>query len=182
MMKKMNNLSKLLVVIFCSISLTFFQSCQNSLPEPTQTGADTFGMLVNGNVWKTGGVNTYINSKYYKSIKTLTVQAQITKGTTSETFFFVVNNFSGKGVYNMNYRLTNTPNSTYPYDSTRFWYNDDFKNSLVLPNENTATISFVKFDSAENIVSGNFIGRLMNKKKEELILTEGRFDLKFNKF
>lgn len=100
-MKKINRIVKILITVICSISLLFFQACQSSLPEPTQDGADTFGMRVNGNVWKTGGINTYVSSKYYKKTKTLTVQAQISRGATSETFFFVVNDFSGNGIYNM---------------------------------------------------------------------------------
>ncbi len=174
-------------IIFCLRFLTFIilvgclgfvQSCQD-LPEVSQTGAGTFGMLINGKSWRGDGpigAGPYSDVSYWYAAKGLQIRSIITRQNGSqEKFNIVITNLNATGQYVM---------GNFPYlksidDSTRFWYNDNewaaYKLRLGVPN----SIEITRFDTLMEIISGKFSVNLVDRKNDTLRLTDGRFDLQF---
>ncbi len=159
------------VSLIAILSIFLTQSCQTNLPVPSQNGAGTLGMRVNGTVWSAGIIGTSVSAIRYKN-KDVSIQARI--GNPNSAINIVINKVSGKGYYNMG-----NLNSGSLLDSTRFMYNDDYLGSYRLSNPNLSLITITKFDTIYNVISGTFTVSLLNKKLDTLKITEGRFDLNF---
>jgi len=169
------------VLIACTGGTIFIvmliQSCHSNLPVPTQNGAGTLGMRVNGSQWNAGIIGTSTSATHYKTQKAVQIQAEIGSGPSNSTFNIIINNVSGKGFYNMGVLNINTGSLL---DSTRFWYGDDLKGSYQLSNPNLSLVTITKFDTIYNVISGTFTANLVNKKQDTLKLTDGRFDLRLD--
>ena len=110
-MKKLINLSPVLTFLFLLFSLDgcflFSDHPKETLPPPTQTGANTFGCLVNGNVWLPKGYNgtsnlslgydpTYAGGTF--DISTYRILSDQNR----QYMYIFMTNLSKAGAYNLN--------------------------------------------------------------------------------
>jgi hypothetical protein len=182
----MKQVKLLLLIIACA---NIFAACKkdkteptelSKLPSATQTGANTFGCLVNGKAWVAqrndcsifcdasfkvlydggNGGNLGITALFIK------VPEGINKGI---LIGFDSTNFKSKFIYNQSTSLsigfTFINNSQY----TRSW------DSLVTC---TGSINLTNYNLQNGIVSGTFEFTLSKPNAETIIVTDGRFDKK----
>src|SRR5579875_852549 len=186
-MKKFNIFFLLSILCFLLFtSLKCKKDNQNpidQLPTATQTGANTFGCLVNGQVFLPKGLNfggPRLNASYiYSNTSTL-------KG-----YFFnvtAIENNGDKGAKSVGinsdslaikqgqkYILKNSPNKGEIHGSFGTSVNvisDEFTTQGNYQGE----VYFSKFDEINGIVSGTFWFDAVNSKGEKVEVREGRFD------
>lgn len=158
-------------------SLVVFISCDDEEKKrETQTGAGTFQMKVDGNLWESPLVTTFpALAVYYPNSKSLLIRAA--KKDTDELIILTINDVSKSGEYKINFRTKETSE-----DSTRLTINGDIKNSYRLLNESGSSLILSKFDTINNIVSGKFSLQMQNKSNSKMTITEGLFDVKIQPF
>jgi hypothetical protein len=174
-MKKINILQ---IMIFITITLCSCESCKKEylteLPPETQTGANTFGCYVNGELFVKDGTHTFteppLNAEFIKGQNILTISS-----------------FSKKGYINlwvMDVKV-NIPTSLYEgyFLPEAEWGRECF----CFGGKNFGEIVITKFDTTNNIVSGRFLftgqcsDPLLNVTGDSIVnITDGRFDIKLN--
>ncbi|MBS1737490.1 MAG: hypothetical protein JSS98_12905 [Bacteroidetes bacterium] len=147
------------------------------LPPITQTGANTFGCLLNGKAWIPGGGGVFDNvfSVQYDptfqggrfSIKTKKIEENYTT-------YLTIN---ADSIHN---------SGTYPlYKKSKFWifYSDIKSNECSFETINDEPIkgylTISKFDTSMRIVSGTFSFSVSTSKCGLIEASEGRFDVKY---
>lgn len=146
----------------------------SQLPPETQTGANTFGCLLDGQVFKPGLTNNSfdcvyqnINNEYYFSLQgnrrdtnnnlvrlgCSTQNLQITEGQTYQLKERINGNASGKYFFNLDFVYTT---------STEF-----------------GELKITKLDFTHNIVSGTFWYNIKDNQNIIHHITDGRFDMQF---
>lgn len=172
---KATNVVSTLALVGCII---LFESCQE-LPEASQTGAGTFGMLLNGKAWRGDGalsLNPITTAYYLPSSKGLKISCIVNRQSgAQEKLDLIVTDLTQSGKYSFG----NFPSKKSSYDSTRFWYDDNQKDAFKLKDGLTNSIELTKFDTVKKIVSGTFMVDLANRKNDIIKVTNGRFDLEF---
>ncbi|SFN04741.1 hypothetical protein SAMN05421594_0626 [Chryseobacterium oleae] len=146
-----------------------------TLPQATQTGADTGGALVNGKIWVSkiekstvaalGNNTTYtfVNNEY--SLKIHLRNAENPSGNTIQ-LLLVSNQDFAVG----DYPLNENDHGLY-YDSSKIYATD---------HENIGTLSITKFDKANKIISGTFSFKAKYYYDGDAVtITDGRFDRKY---
>lgn len=188
--KDMKQVKLLLLIIAC---VNIFAACKkdkseptelSKLPAATQTGAKTFGCLVNGNAFiPDNGCNflcTPAFRAYYDNSNggTFSVRADLTSPSQLYDMYigFGVNNCTtaktytiGNSVYTLgvtywNYKEQNT-------NCTTFFGNDTTLNR-------TGFIKVEKIDLINGIISGEFEFTIKKNACETINITNGRFDAK----
>ncbi len=174
----MKTLIKTLLVLLISLTT----SCQSDddmgggdpisqLPEATQTGAGTFGCLVNGEPF----VDTSGNfNAFYQQVD-------------GEFFFFVggddnVNGVSEIEIYANQIQLIE--NETYPLVADEagsasgfIFYNNSAGTFATTDSNNNGQLTITRLDLEENIASGTFSFKVLNPDTNEIVsITDGRFD------
>lgn len=153
-------------------SLFIFSKCNKdplppTLPAETQTGANTFGCKVNGNIYTARGSGNCYNYlvQYYKSDSTLAINTN--NGCSNGLSIFL------KSVYEIKDYTIFIPtfNSFYYSNSDPVCNRFDRTNSL-----QSGTITITRFDLPNKIVSGRFNGVLKQTGCPDVNITEGRFD------
>lgn len=183
-MKKYNTIWLLLLAL-CSI----FAGCkkdntnsatqQDILPPATQTGANTFGCLVNGKVWipkgyeGTGRSNPHIiystglNGLPYLQISTNNYNNQTSEG-------YVIINLAD---------LTNQGQYSYPkFNFSIGWskvIGNCFTQAIDTIIQKRAEAVITKLDIPNRIISGNFNFKFKASQCDTVFVTDGRFDIKF---
>ena len=152
---------------------------QDQLPPITQTGANTFGAIVDGRVFipkdKTG---------YYNPGGGRPKGISILRGTSY--FSIAVSNY--EDVYIYIYIPKNVPlETTYTFklsDGNPANGNEPhcfavINNTGYLSYENSGTIAFTKIDEIKGIIAGTFSLKMKNRNNENNIIeiTDGRFDI-----
>ena len=134
------------------------------LPPITQEGKNTFGCLVNGKAWVT---KTSIDAAAVYQQGILQVDAMVQSKSFFQSQFFLIR-YPKEG----SFMLNDTVNSRiFMIDSnTRCEYITDDLNG-------SGTLSISKFDLQKKVVSGVFEFSVRQSTCEELIVTNGRFDL-----
>lgn len=169
-------------------ALLILSGCKKTvdeLPEATQTGANGFGLKLNGVLWVpqkfgiaatapilearlsgTGGI--FINARNFSSSPT-------------ETEFEIhLQNMTGPGAYELN---QNT--DIYPYQSGSYAYHVKRRinplNEWITSSQFTGSVTITKFDTVNKIVSGSFdfTAGSIDSTAPPIIVTEGRFDVKY---
>ena len=151
------------ILLLLSISLSSMQ-CEKekeepepTLPAETQTGANTFGCLVNGEVWLP-------RSNFPYSSLTTVIQFDILS----------IRSRNFEGSINLGLRdLTIEQNYTLKEEDNSF----KFKEINYRCVEGIITIT--KYDKANQIISGRFNAKGKSEAGETVNITDGRFDLKF---
>ena len=165
------------------IAFALLLSCEDRdqdstvLPEATQTGANTGGALVDGNIWvakieqpdlNPGGNNTiysYNNVEYRLEIVLRSV-----KNPSANQISFIIS--IPQDITAGNYQFFGLDENRAVYYLSPTSYFTETGN----PNGN---VTITKLDNVNKIVSGtfNFVGKKSNG--ETVTITEGRFDKKF---
>jgi hypothetical protein len=184
-------MKKLLILL--TITTTFISCCKKDImptPEPTplsqlppatQTGANTFGCLLDGQVFKPGFYNNsyqcfyqLVNGGYYfnvnanyrmggvlKSIGINTEKLQITEGQTLKLYE----------------RLDGNAFATYSIGNSNTGVIEDSETTIT----NTGELKITKLDLIKDIVSGTFWFDVKDKNGVVHQVREGRFDMLFTR-
>ena len=153
--------------------------CQgvDCLPAATQTGAGTFGCLINGEpfVDNSGNFNCFyqlVGGEYYFNVSALSL-------TDTPNAIAIATNMVELTESNI-YQLLDESNGNV-YAEAIFDYDPPtFINSNSTDNINTGTLHITRMDLDYNIVSGTFSFSIRDEVNDQLyIITEGRFDSTF---
>jgi hypothetical protein len=179
-MKKLVPLfSVLALIILCAYSgcSVLSPTPKETLPPATQTGANTFGFLLNGQVWLPKGYNgtSNLDLSYDPAFMggTFNLSAYRYYGNSSKDEQYVtiyLDSLSKEGTYN----LYESPNKgTYFSDHNKCTY---FSDTTV--NYKKGNIIITKLDLQKGIVSGTFQFTLFKSGCDSIKITQGRFDKK----
>lgn len=160
----------------------------DQLPPATQTGANTFGCLIHGEVFIPKGFGL---SAPHRQCTYIYLQDNYDTG-----YFFSVSaadkssppNLTSVGIFTDSLELQE--NKTYPlvsngirgeaYGTYNFYTAealDSYYTSSQLPGE----LRITKYDSANQIVSGTFWFNILDKLGDTVKITDGRFDMHFTR-
>ena len=180
-------MKKLLVVLFVVfIPLT---SCEKTeLPDITEEGNNTFGMLVNGEVWTPHAPFSSalkLSVGYSPFFQQLHIGAYNSRRREKLAFYF--SDIVGHGDYFFAcgplFPDMSVADENFNYCSTRFNKGTDEpydpKNEFVLFNRNESNLNIIKLDTINKIISGTFSVNLHNFDGDVLEITNGRFDVKY---
>lgn len=143
----------------------------DELPPETQTGANTFGCKINGEVFipqGSGACYTY-NVQYYKSDSALLIKTNNTCATGLNLYIYSVSTVKEYSIFNSTANAFFYSNS----NSSCNWF--DRNNST-----QTGAITITKLDLVNKIVSGRFNGTLKQSGCPDVNITEGRFDFQMS--
>jgi hypothetical protein len=173
------------IVLTTFLILTGCKKSVDALPDATQTGANTFGLKVNGQFWVPqtfAGINapTLDAQLSGSTLNDLMITAQNFASEPTETQFnLYIKNITGPGTYQLN-ETTNI----YPGASSSYAYYVKRKinplNEWITSAQNTGTVTITKWDMSNKIVSGTFefnAGSL-DASAGTVNVTDGRFDVK----
>jgi hypothetical protein len=180
---------RLLLLII--VSANIFAACKkdkteptelSKLPAATQTGANTFGCLVNGKAWVANNGCRYLCTPPF-----LLNYSASNGGMISMSAELVTSNYSTQRIsifldstnyktqfngINKNHVSFSFSNNNIPSPPCRSIFSTD-SNTNVLGN-----IRFTKYDLSNKIISGTFEFTLSVQGCETIIITEARFDKK----
>ena len=157
-----------------------------ALPPETQTGANTFGCLVDGKLLVPYSDNsniepliTELQSPYGGLLRIggLFLKENNTKFACG----FIIQKHKKEGTYRLYYNLQEQINNNgiNPND----WANCIVENEVydIKKSQSNFTVEITKFDQKNYIVSGRFYGTLYHEKDStrKVEITQGRFDVKF---
>lgn len=168
-------------------SLTILSGCKKSidaLPEATQTGANTFGLKLNGQFWvpqSFAGINAPILHAQLSgsNLDEIVITAQnFASEPTESQFTLYVKNITGPGTYPLN------QNTDISSNSSSFGYYVKRKinpvNEWITNTDHTGSVTITKWDKTNGIVSGTFEfnAASLDSSANAITVTEGRFDVK----
>lgn len=165
-MKNHKPMKKLTLLFIC---LLLFASCKKKtvatpdpvLPAETQTGANTFGCLVDGKVFVPKGNFTIPGLSTVIQFNILSLGAARTSSNESISF----------GIRNMN--AVNNYDLIFPNEAEY-----SLKSEQYAPIEGKITVT--KYDQVNKILSGRFYFTGKNTQTNKLVyITDGRFDVKY---
>ncbi len=175
-------------ILIALASMLILAGCKKSvdeLPEPTQSGANTFGLKLNGEFWVPqtfAGINAPILKAQLmgSNVNDLLITAQNFASEPLESQFnLYVKNITGTGTYELNQNTGFYPNvsSSYAYYVRR---KINPLNEWITSAQNTGSVIKTKWDVQNGIVSGTFEFRAgsMDNSAEPITVTDGRFDIK----
>ncbi|WGH74390.1 DUF6252 family protein [Tenacibaculum tangerinum] len=173
------------VIIFFNCSNNDDSIEQDQLPPITQTGANTFGCVVNGKVIipKDGigvpqpkGINVY----YFQN-NNFVIDAANLKDSNRDRIYLYVNNLTSTGTYSFgvsNGQGTSTFEPDFPHCWVRTFDNAN-GSKRYFSNLNSGSITVTYFDANNHIVAGTFQLTVANENdtNDVIEITEGRFDV-----
>lgn len=178
------------IPIACLVILLIAASCKKpktelteleKLPPITQTGAKTFGCLVNGKAWTPYGQQNVVRPNFYCTYDPalnggnlgITAQQFDNLGNDVATFALGVDSVQQTGAIQFSknrVRLLFVSSVLIP--------NCDF-NSTNANTYGSGSINISRFDMAVGIISGTFAFKCKKDGCDTLNITDGRFDWKF---
>jgi hypothetical protein len=178
-------MKKLVPVLIC---LSILASCkkhfsEEDMPPATQTGANTFGARVNGEVWiphQFGVLPANDLLDAYFAGPDLTITANNFAASPTETGFKIfIKDVTTTGTYHFNADVYPNFSGNYAYYVKR---RIQPINEWVTNASYTGTVTITKLDSINHIVSGTFQFNMINLQStpEPLNVTEGRFDIRID--
>jgi hypothetical protein len=171
--------------IISLLSLVFL-SCKKEveeLPPATQTGANTLGLKINGEMWVPRGFaglpdNDKLIARLLGNVLIITAQ-DLSSSPTETEFELRIFGVTGTGTYTMN------TNTSYPSGPTSYGYHvkrrltplDEWITSAV----QTGFVTITRLDTTAQIASGTFQFNAENRVNaaQTISVTEGRFDVKY---
>jgi hypothetical protein len=187
-MKHLNSLFILLITLFLFISCKKEKvSPIEQLPAATQEGKNTFGCLVNGNVFKPkgsffGGANTECYYQYINSNNINGYVFQVAGFRKEESRRVSMIRLHGDDILlkeGETYQLLNQEN-TNMYGSYFIISNPDVT-EYSTSTTSSGELKITHFDPEKFIVSGTFWFDAVNAKGEKVEVREGRFDMQFTR-
>lgn len=189
--------AKILIIFLLAVFTSFSESsCHKSkpsnpldqLPPATQTGANTFGCLINGQVFIPkgsvfSGPNLWCAYQYLQDNYDTGYFFQLSAGDKSNS-----SNITGVGIYTDSLQIAE--NRMYSlvanrvrgrayglHDIYTFQGSQILYTSFELPGE----LRITKFDSANQVVCGTFWFNVVNTVGDTIKITDGRFDMHFTR-
>ncbi|TAE43335.1 MAG: hypothetical protein EAY66_00010 [Sphingobacteriales bacterium] len=170
---------KNILILLCSL-LMLAASCKkeksknpiDDLPPATQTGANTFGCLINGEIWKPKG-----------GLLDRTLDLSYDPGYMGGTFNVIANRFLSQGVSERitiaSYNLQSTGSFVISKNKVgiNFRKSDCAYLSDEVDNIQSGILIITRLDLQAKIISGTFNFKLEKTGCPTIIATEGRFDL-----
>jgi hypothetical protein len=168
--------------------LLFAAGCKkevDALPEPTQTGAHTFGARLNGAFWVPAGfgfasTKPVLEATFTDTANSVIIHARNFSQSPKESEIeLYIKNITGPGVY-----LLNSATNNYPYQSASYGYYTERKfmplNEWITGSQQTGRVVITRFDIPARIISGTFEFTAASKDgtADPVTLSEGRFDVK----
>jgi|ERR1035437_5618369 hypothetical protein len=160
---------------------------EDTLPLATQEGLNTFGMLVNGQIWNAGlnlsFVSQSLDCQYQTQTKQLSITAKNPKRNESITLF--VERVRSVGYYNFsrqNYirsQDTTCRSCLRCLDYTTFLDVNGCNNPYRLKDTINSILHISKLDTLRTIVSGTFSLIFVNSDSKLINISDGRFDLTY---
>ncbi len=177
-----------LVLLFSVLLLTRCSKDISELPAPTQTGANTFGAKVNGEMWVPQGFGivpaSNILEARYAFNNSVFINARNFSSSPTETEFEIsIQNITGPGTY-----LLNQNTGIYPSNTSSYGYFVRRKfspiNHWITNNQYSGRVEITRYDVTNNIISGTFEFNAINMSNdpEPLTVTEGRFDVTIKEY
>lgn len=157
------------------------------LPPATQSGANTFGFIIDGRVWQnygwlpnTTGASDNLGAMYsprYGS-KNFSLNAGQIARDVYENFYLSIDSLTSTGTY----RASKAPRLGANVRAERGFVFENRDTQTVysyLYKGSTATITITKLDTIQHIIAGTFEGTLRqgNDSTKLVRITEGRFDV-----
>lgn len=175
----------LIVLCLCSLIITG-NSCKKDkltelekLPPVTQTGANTFGCLVNGKAWIPEGYN---GNGEPNPTKTFDVDSNGFSYVQIHAKQFKQNIQNGSFIILMDSLNSIGPHIIYTSKKQIGFGSYLFPGCGILPNDNiqfkTGELIVSKYDTINGIISGIFSMKIKPINCDTLFFTDGRFDIK----
>jgi len=181
----------LCLLLFISVSF-FFLACKKNipaidqLPPATQTGAHTFGCLVNGKIFKPKGdlfsgtissssyqyLNSSLSKGYFFSVSAKNTSSDFVKGVSINTDSLSIQ--QGQTIILEKYGKKGAAAGQFSIIGNDFIFHE----YLTTPSEKGELI-ITKLDSINRIVSGTFWFDAVNSNGEKVEVREGRFDMPY---
>lgn len=165
--------NSLLCNIFCLLILTISSCSKNSenpqLPSITQEGKNTFGCMVDGKI--------FINSSPF--IGPPSLNAYYKKNNVSHDFIIgAISNREDKPIGGIKINIIENSifevNKLYFINTNHSYAVTDIKFDEYKSINQTGTLSFIKFDTINNIASGKFEFKAVNYIGNSMTITQGR--------
>lgn len=169
-----------------AITILVFSSCKKeikSLPEETQTGANTFGAKVDGENWGPLGAGIVptapvLEARFSADSSVFITARNFSRSPVETEMEIYLKNISGPGTYQLNQAT-----EVYPGHSASYGYFIKRKVSVIdewmTGGDATGQVQLTKIDWANRIISGSFqFNAKARYGSAPLTVTEGRFDVK----
>lgn len=190
----------LTLTLFATLLINPFSGCKKEdvnpvekLPSATQTGANTFGCLVDGSVLvPRDGIPTFDNPYPHKGIevtfnaedKMLDLSIYNEKGIAPIPFFLRLHlvdfNNIQPGNYNWEQTYYDVGTTSYPLNEAYGSFYDNSINNYGWfgSYDGSGTITITRFDTANHVIAATFAGKLRKRDgTNEIAITDGRFDI-----
>lgn len=171
--------------------LILFSSCKKSLPEATQTGANTFGCFVNGKRWIPngshglfvsipalwGGLERDRQGQFYFALSARKDPSVMSKEDESYDDIYLEASAPlhlGEYIYNSN---CNNCSWYCLYDRLRIKVAGIYGDCYSTDSNHVGKINFTRIDTTLGIVSGTFEFRATSSSNKIISVTNGRFDI-----
>jgi len=171
------------------LSLASCKSCKKEvnpdpLPPETQTGANTFGALIDGEPWIPNGGGGFsqippISGGFYLDNKTIFLMTAMKDGRRLEIY---VKNANSVGAYLLNSSTYTIPDpigsSPESYGLYRVRNQTGIYSDYMTTSQYTGKVNFTVLDSTNKLLAGTFEFDAVDKKTGQVIkITNGRFDI-----
>jgi hypothetical protein len=176
------------ILIVALLAAFFVEACKkeiSQLPPETQNGANTFGCLVNGQVFVPRGSDGYSGTNikaYYQYIYPSPVgyvfQLAATDYNSKPLLAVDLGLDSLKVSEGQTFRLKQGISGN---GEAIHWIGVDFSKRFITNDTVNGEIHFKKFEQANQIASGTFWFDGINSFGEIIHVTQGRFDVKFSR-
>lgn len=165
---------QLLTATILLLTIFSFSKCKKEPNNPiahlspeTQTGANTFGCKINGEIYTARALGACYNYlvQYYKRDSSLLIKTNNTCASGLNINVYGISEIKDYQIFN-------------PI-SNAYYYNNSNTNCNLYARTNssqTGIVTITKFDLINKIVSGRFTGVLKQNGCLDIIITEGRFD------
>jgi hypothetical protein len=180
-------MKKLWLALFTVLVVVSCKKDIDELPEPTETGANTFGAVVNGELWgpmKHRIINSEVlKAQYYSNGRLLIKVGNYASSPTETDMEIYLYNVQGTGTYQVN---ENTGRE--PMPAANYMYFEKRRltpiNTWITSSTHTGTVTITKLDKENKIVAGTFSFDALSIGMNPVALkvTDGRFDLKYASF
>ncbi len=176
-------MKKLLIAVSALIILASCTKDVTELPPATQTGANTFGAIVDGKLWAPqdfGVINIGTKLEARRINDDILINARNFSSSPTETEFEI---FIKGGIATGTY-LFNT-NVSYPSNNASYGYYVKRKvsplNEWITSSMQTGSVTLTRVDLVNHIVSGTFQFNAISLYNDPnpLVVTDGRFDIKW---
>ncbi|HVK97182.1 MAG TPA: DUF6252 family protein [Flavisolibacter sp.] len=165
--------------------ILLFISCNKEklLPPATQTGANTFGCLVDGKAWiPTGSSSLFVSINptsggFYRNVDR-SLNIYIRAYGDKERMHIFLKHATTPGTYYLNQTTDAMPGAIFP-ESYGLFSNRDPQGEFITDAQHTGVVNITYADTSKKIVSGNFEMTVFQKSTGKTKrITKGRFDYK----